>query len=154
LSILLWFSLAAKALARTYRINGARTELTISRIPISEMATMKIGTPLSSSAAQGHAAGAGELGKEVIIALQRLGVEVIAVRRCEHAPGQRVAHRSHVINMTDARALRAVVPLAAAGIAARVASRAASQSAHLSLLVSIRPGKEIVGMQACGGRFS
>jgi phosphoribosylglycinamide formyltransferase 2 len=53
--------------------------------------------------------GAGELGKEVIIALQRLGVEVIAVDRYEHAPGHQVAHRSYVIDMTDEQALRALV---------------------------------------------
>ena len=53
--------------------------------------------------------GAGELGKEVIIALQRLGVEVIAVDRYAHAPGQQVAHRAHVIDMTDPAALRALV---------------------------------------------
>jgi phosphoribosylglycinamide formyltransferase 2 len=53
--------------------------------------------------------GAGELGKEVIIALQRLGVEVIAVDRYLHAPGHQVAHRFHVIDMTDPKALRAVV---------------------------------------------
>jgi len=53
--------------------------------------------------------GSGELGKEVIIALQRLGVEVIAVDRYENAPGHQVAHRSHVINMADAKALRALV---------------------------------------------
>jgi phosphoribosylglycinamide formyltransferase 2 len=49
--------------------------------------------------------GSGELGKEVIIALQRLGVEVIAVDRYENAPGHQVAHRSHVIDMTDSEAL-------------------------------------------------
>jgi len=53
--------------------------------------------------------GAGELGKEVIIALQRLGVEVIAVDRYPHAPGHHLAHRWHVIDMTDAAALRAIV---------------------------------------------
>jgi phosphoribosylglycinamide formyltransferase 2 len=53
--------------------------------------------------------GAGELGKEVIIALQRLGVEVIAVDRYENAPGHQVAHRAHVIDMSDARALRALI---------------------------------------------
>ncbi|WP_244197917.1 formate-dependent phosphoribosylglycinamide formyltransferase [Caballeronia ptereochthonis] len=53
--------------------------------------------------------GAGELGKEVIIALQRLGVEVIAVDRYANAPGHQVAHRAHVIDMTDAAALRALV---------------------------------------------
>jgi phosphoribosylglycinamide formyltransferase 2 len=53
--------------------------------------------------------GAGELGKEVIIALQRLGVEVIAVDRYENAPGHQVAHRAHVIPMIDGAALRALV---------------------------------------------
>jgi phosphoribosylglycinamide formyltransferase 2 len=53
--------------------------------------------------------GSGELGKEVIIALQRLGVEVIAVDRYANAPGHQVAHRHHVINMADPRALRALV---------------------------------------------
>jgi phosphoribosylglycinamide formyltransferase 2 len=53
--------------------------------------------------------GSGELGKEVIISLQRLGVEVIAVDRYSNAPGHQVAHRFHVINMADASALRALV---------------------------------------------
>jgi phosphoribosylglycinamide formyltransferase 2 len=53
--------------------------------------------------------GAGELGKEVVIELQRLGVEVIAVDRYANAPGHQVAHRSHVIDMTDGTALRALV---------------------------------------------
>ena len=53
--------------------------------------------------------GSGELGKEVIIALQRLGVEVVAVDRYAGAPGHQVAHRAHVIDMTDARALRMLV---------------------------------------------
>ena len=70
---------------------------------------MKLGTPLSPSATKVMLLGAGELGKEVVIELQRLGVEVIAVDRYENAPGQQVAHRAHVINMTDARALRALV---------------------------------------------
>src|SRR5580765_4454800 len=70
---------------------------------------MKISTPLSPSATKVMLLGAGELGKEVVIELQRLGVEVIAVDRYENAPGQQVAHRAHVINMTDAAALRAVV---------------------------------------------
>ena len=70
---------------------------------------MKIGTPLSESATRVMLLGAGELGKEVIIALQRLGVEVIAVDRYENAPGHQVAHRAHTIDMTDGRALRALV---------------------------------------------
>ena len=70
---------------------------------------MKIGTPLSESATKVMLLGAGELGKEVIIALQRMGVEVIAVDRYENAPGHQVAHRAHVINMADGKALRALV---------------------------------------------
>jgi phosphoribosylglycinamide formyltransferase 2 len=69
----------------------------------------RIGTPLSPSATKVMLLGAGELGKEVIIALQRLGVEVIAVDRYPNAPGMQVAHRSHVIAMTDAAALRALI---------------------------------------------
>lgn len=68
-----------------------------------------IGTPLSPSATKVMLLGAGELGKEVTIELQRLGVEVIAVDRYENAPAMQVAHRSHVIDMTDAAALRALV---------------------------------------------
>ena len=70
---------------------------------------MKIGTPLSSSATRVMLLGSGELGKEVIISLQRLGVEVIAVDRYENAPGHQLAHRSHVIDMTDGKALKALV---------------------------------------------
>ena len=70
---------------------------------------MRIGTPLSPSATRVMLLGAGELGKEVIIALQRLGVEVIAVDRYPDAPGHQVAHRAHVINMADGQALRALV---------------------------------------------
>ena len=70
---------------------------------------MKIGTPLSPSATRVMLLGAGELGKEVIIALQRLGVEVIAVDRYANAPGHQVAHKAHVIDMTDGVALRALI---------------------------------------------
>ncbi len=70
---------------------------------------MKIGTPLSPNATKVMLLGAGELGKEVVIELQRLGVETIAVDRYANAPGQQVAHRAHVIDMTDAGALRALV---------------------------------------------
>lgn len=70
---------------------------------------MKLGTPLSSTATRVMMLGCGELGKEVIIALQRLGVEVIGVDRYANAPGHQVAHRAHVIDMTDAKALRAVI---------------------------------------------
>ena len=70
---------------------------------------MKIGTPLSSSALKVMLLGAGELGKEVIISLQRYGVEVIAVDRYENAPGHQVAHRAYTIDMTDEDALRALI---------------------------------------------
>ena len=70
---------------------------------------MKIGTPLSATATRVMLLGSGELGKEVIIALQRFGVEVIAVDRYPNAPGHQVAHRAHVIDMTDGKALRALV---------------------------------------------
>jgi len=70
---------------------------------------MQIGTPLSQSATRVMLLGAGELGKEVIIELQRFGVEVIAVDRYPNAPGHQVAHRAHVIDMTDAPALRQLV---------------------------------------------
>ncbi|MDY7579002.1 formate-dependent phosphoribosylglycinamide formyltransferase [Herbaspirillum sp. RTI4] len=72
---------------------------------------LRIGTPLSSTATKVMLLGAGELGKEVIISLQRLGVEVIAVDRYPNAPGQQVAHRSHVIDMTDGDALAALIEL-------------------------------------------
>lgn len=70
---------------------------------------MKLGTPLSPTAKKVMLLGSGELGKEVIISLQRLGVEVIAVDRYENAPGHQVAHRAHVIDMADATALRVLV---------------------------------------------
>ena len=70
---------------------------------------MRLGTPLSPSAVKAMLLGAGELGKEVAIELQRLGVEVIAVDRYADAPAQQVAHRAHVIAMTDPKALRAVI---------------------------------------------
>ena len=71
----------------------------------------RIGTPLSSSATRVLLCGSGELGKEVVIELQRLGVEVIAVDRYADAPAMQVAHRHHVINMLDGAALRAVIEL-------------------------------------------
>ncbi|MES2292856.1 MAG: formate-dependent phosphoribosylglycinamide formyltransferase [Pseudomonadota bacterium] len=70
---------------------------------------MKFGTPLSPAAIKVMLLGSGELGKEVIIELQRLGVETIAVDRYPNAPAAQVAHRAHVIDMTDAKALRALV---------------------------------------------
>ena len=73
------------------------------------MKSLTLGTPLSPSATKVMLLGSGELGKEVIIALQRLGVEVIAVDRYANAPGHQVAHRAHVINMADGAALRALI---------------------------------------------
>lgn len=70
---------------------------------------MQIGTPLCPTATRVMLLGSGELGKEVIIALQRLGVEVIAVDRYPNAPGHQVAHRAHVIAMTDGAALRELI---------------------------------------------
>jgi len=73
------------------------------------MKPLTLGTPLSPSATKVMLLGSGELGKEVIIALQRLGVETIAVDRYAHAPGHQVAHRAHVINMADGVELRALI---------------------------------------------
>ncbi|MGV8891898.1 MAG: formate-dependent phosphoribosylglycinamide formyltransferase [Burkholderiaceae bacterium] len=70
---------------------------------------IRLGTPLSASATKVMLLGSGELGKEVIISLQRLGVEVIAVDRYPNAPGHQVAHRAHVIDMTDGAALAALI---------------------------------------------
>ena len=69
----------------------------------------RFGTPNAPSALRVMMLGCGELGKEVIIALQRLGVEVIGVDRYADAPGMQVAHRSYVINMTDGAALKELV---------------------------------------------
>ena len=60
-----------------------------------------IGTPFSSSSTRLMLLGSGELGKEVAIEAQRLGIEVIAVDRYENAPAMQIAHRSHVISMLD-----------------------------------------------------
>lgn len=67
------------------------------------------GTPLSPHATRVMLLGSGELGKEVLIALQRLGVETIAVDRYDNAPGQQVAHRAHTIAMSDPAALKALI---------------------------------------------
>lgn len=68
-----------------------------------------LGTPLSPLATRVMLLGAGELGKEVLIALQRLGVETIAVDRYDHAPGHQVAHHAHTIEMSDPTALRELI---------------------------------------------
>jgi len=69
----------------------------------------KLGTPLSSTATKVLLLGSGELGKEVVIELQRLGCEVIACDRYDHAPAMQVAHRSHVFPMLDGKRLREVI---------------------------------------------
>src|SRR5690606_25479715 len=71
--------------------------------------TVRIGTPLKPNATRVLFCGSGELGKEVVIELQRFGVEVIAIDRYADAPAMQVAHRSHVIDMLDGQALRAVI---------------------------------------------
>jgi len=72
---------------------------------------MKIGTPLSSSGTRVLFCGGGELAKEVVIELQRLGVEIIVIDRYKDAPAMQLAHRSHVINMLDGDALRQIIEL-------------------------------------------
>ncbi len=68
-----------------------------------------LGTPLSPHATKVMLLGSGELGKEVLIALQRLGVETIAVDRYEHAPGHQVAHHARTITMSDPQQLKALI---------------------------------------------
>ncbi|MFV0296276.1 MAG: ATP-grasp domain-containing protein, partial [Hyphomicrobiaceae bacterium] len=83
--------------------------MTDTPIPRLQPALRRLGTPLSPSATRVMLLGAGELGKEEIIALQRLGVETIADDRYADAPGMQVAHRAHVVAMTDGPALRALI---------------------------------------------
>jgi len=70
---------------------------------------MKIGTALTENATKALLLGSGELGKEIAIALQRYGVEVIAVDRYQNAPAQQVAHRSYVVDMTDVTAVKQLI---------------------------------------------
>jgi phosphoribosylglycinamide formyltransferase 2 len=70
---------------------------------------MNIGTPLTQKATKVLLCGSGELGKEVVIELQRYGCEVIAIDRYENAPAMQVAHRSYTIDMLDGNALRTVI---------------------------------------------
>src|ERR671913_996927 len=72
-------------------------------------AAISLGTPLTPGATRVLLLGSGELGKEVAIELQRLGVEVIAADRYGDAPAMQVAHRSHVLNMLDPAALRDLI---------------------------------------------
>ena len=76
---------------------------------MSSPSDLEFGTPLSSSAVRVLLLGSGELGKEVAIELQRFGCEVIAADRYADAPAMQVAHRSHVLNMLDAQALRDLI---------------------------------------------
>lgn len=75
------------------------------------LSEVRLGTPFSATATRVMLLGAGELGREVILALKGLGCEVIAVDRYAHAPGMQVADRSHVISMLDGAALRRVIEL-------------------------------------------
>ena len=68
-----------------------------------------LGTALTKSATKVLLCGSGELGKEVAIAMQRFGVEVIAVDRYENAPAMQVAHRSYTVNMLEGKELRAII---------------------------------------------
>ena len=70
---------------------------------------MKLGTALTPNATKALLLGSGELGKELVISLQRFGVEVIAVDRYENAPAHAVAHRSYLIDMTDGDAVKALI---------------------------------------------
>lgn len=79
--------------------------------PLAPPAVDRIGTPGSPGATRVMLLGSGELGKEVAIALQRLGVEVVAVDRYAGAPAHQVAHRGHAIDMTDADEVRRIVDL-------------------------------------------
>lgn len=70
---------------------------------------VRFGTPLAPAAIKVMLLGSGELGKEVVIELQRYGVEVVAVDRYEYAPAMQVAHRAYVISMLDGQALRTII---------------------------------------------
>jgi phosphoribosylglycinamide formyltransferase 2 len=94
------------------RVNPQRSEaLRMAFLRSAENPMKPFGTPLSDHAVRVLLLGSGELGKEVAIELQRYGVEVIAVDRYADAPAMQVAHRSHVIDMLDGAALRAVIEL-------------------------------------------
>jgi len=85
---------------------GARISTPVNR-EINKMT--RIGTPLSATATRVLLCGGGELGKEVVIELQRLGVEVIVVDRYDNAPAMQLAHRSHTLSMLDGAALRDII---------------------------------------------
>ena len=76
---------------------------------MSEHAMNQLGTALTPDATKVMFLGCGELGKEIVIELQRLGVVVVAVDRYADAPAMQVAHRSHVIDMLDGKALQRII---------------------------------------------
>ncbi len=80
--------------------------MTNSRVSLADQG---FGTPLAANATKVLLLGSGELGKEVALELQRLGVEVIAADRYANAPAMQVAHRSHVLDMRDGIALQALI---------------------------------------------
>jgi phosphoribosylglycinamide formyltransferase 2 len=86
-----------------------RSIASIESLSMDSIASVRIGTPLSTHATRVLLLGSGELGKEVAIELQRLGVEVIAADRYADAPAMQVAHRCHVLNMLDPAALRDLI---------------------------------------------
>jgi phosphoribosylglycinamide formyltransferase 2 len=97
----------AAAAATRKQARSAPVKLRACFRPDASMAT--IGTPLSPSATRVLLLGSGELGKEVAIELQRFGIEVIAADRYADAPAMQVAHRSHVLDMLDGNAVRALI---------------------------------------------
>ena len=100
--------MAAVAVQAPASATGRRDNPRLSTLP--PLPAMKpIGTPLSPHATRVMLLGSGELGKEVLLALQRLGVETIAVDRYANAPGQQVAHHARTITMSDPAALRALI---------------------------------------------
>lgn len=100
---------AASSVPSSGSAAGAASPSAATSVASAQALRATLGTPLSPTAFRVMLLGSGELGKEVVIALQRLGVEVIAVDRYADAPGHQVAHRAHVIDMTDGAALRALV---------------------------------------------
>ncbi|MFL0577782.1 formate-dependent phosphoribosylglycinamide formyltransferase [Dietzia sp. 179-F 9C3 NHS] len=86
-----------------------RTDPTVQPDPLAAPTLDRLGSPASDGATRVMLLGSGELGKEVAIAFQRLGVEVIAVDRYDGAPAHQVAHRSHTIDMTDPAEVRRVI---------------------------------------------
>ena len=101
-----------------------------------------LGTPLSPSATKVMLLGSGELGKEVLIALQRLGVETIAVDRYENAPGQQVAHHARTITMSDPAQLKALIE--AEGGQARLLPIARDNEAELATVLGLAEDADLI----------